>query len=104
MEPPYQELRDLLAKILEWWDENGKMRERIGELIKRKGMRTFLRAVGLPAVPQMVKTHGQPVCILLARRDQKGGKVRWERQILALPITKIPSPDNPEKLWEMEIP
>jgi len=56
LEPPYQELKDLLAKIMDWWDENGKMRERIGELIKRLGMRTFLRAVGLPAVPQMVKT------------------------------------------------
>jgi sulfite reductase alpha subunit len=55
LEPPYQELKDLLGKIMEWWDENGKMRERIGELINRLGMRTFLRAVGLPAVPQMVK-------------------------------------------------
>jgi len=55
VEPPYQELKDLLGKIMEWWDENGKMRERIGELINRLGMRTFLRAVGLPPVPQMVK-------------------------------------------------
>ncbi len=55
MEPPYQELKDLLAKILDWWDENGKSRERIGELINRVGMRTFLKAIGLTAVPQMVK-------------------------------------------------
>ena len=56
LEPPYTELKDLLGKIMEWWDENGKMRERIGELINRLSMRNFLRAVGLPAVPQMVKT------------------------------------------------
>ena len=56
LEPPYQELKDLLGKVMEWWDENGKMRERIGELINRLGMRTFLRAVGLPPVPQMVKS------------------------------------------------
>jgi len=55
LEPPYQELKDLIFKIQDWWDENGKMRERLGELINRLGMRTFLRAVGLPAIPQMVK-------------------------------------------------
>ena len=55
VEPPYQELMDLIAKIMDWWDENGKSRERIGELINRLGMRTFLRAVGLKPIPQMVK-------------------------------------------------
>ena len=54
LEPPYTELKDLIAKILDWWSETGRSRERIGELIKRVGMRTFLRAVGLPALPQMV--------------------------------------------------
>jgi sulfite reductase alpha subunit len=56
LEPPYTELKDLIARILDWWDENGKMRERVGELINRLGMRTFLRGVGLKPVPQMVKT------------------------------------------------
>ncbi|HUH65311.1 MAG TPA: dissimilatory-type sulfite reductase subunit alpha [Syntrophales bacterium] len=55
LEPPYKELKDLVLKIQDWWSENGRSRERVGELIKRLGMRTFLRAVGLPAVPQMVK-------------------------------------------------
>lgn len=54
LEPPYTELKDLILKILDWWSENGRSRERVGELIKRVGMRTFLRAVDLPAVPQMV--------------------------------------------------
>jgi sulfite reductase alpha subunit len=55
IEPPYKELKDLILKIIDWWSENGRSRERVGELIKRVGMRTFLRAVELPAVPQMVK-------------------------------------------------
>lgn len=55
VEPPYTELKDLISKVQEWWDENGKMRERLGELINRLGMRTFLKGIGLPAVPQMVK-------------------------------------------------
>ena len=55
LKPPYKELKDLITKITDWWSENGKSRERVGELIKRVGMRIFLRDVGLPAVPQMVK-------------------------------------------------
>lgn len=54
-EDDYKELKDLLDKMWEWWDENGKVRERIGELIYRKGMRTFLKEVGLKPQPQMVK-------------------------------------------------
>jgi len=55
LEPPYDELKNLIERIQDWWDENGKSRERLGELITRLGMRVFLKAVGLPAVPQMVK-------------------------------------------------
>jgi len=54
LEPPYQELKDLLEKMWDWWDENGKMRERIGELISRVGMRIFLREMELDPIPQMV--------------------------------------------------
>jgi sulfite reductase alpha subunit len=55
MEPPYEEFKDLVSRIWEWWDENGKMRERLGELINRLGMRAFLKAIDLPAVPQMIR-------------------------------------------------
>ena len=55
VEPPYAEIKDLLRKIWDWWDENGRPRERVGELIERLGMRTFLKAVDLKPVPQMIK-------------------------------------------------
>ncbi len=55
MEPPYTEVKELLRKILDWWDENGRVRERVAELIERIGFRHFLRAIGLKPVPQMVK-------------------------------------------------
>jgi sulfite reductase alpha subunit len=55
MEEPFDEFKDLVERIWEWWDENGKMRERLGELINRLGMRSFLKAVDLPAVPQMIR-------------------------------------------------
>jgi len=54
MEPPYDETKELLRKIWEWWDENGRSRERIAELIERMGLKTFLRAVDLKPLPQMV--------------------------------------------------
>jgi sulfite reductase alpha subunit len=55
MEPPYTEFKELLEKIWDWWDENGKMRERLGELINRLGMRNFLKAVDLQPEPQMIR-------------------------------------------------
>ena len=55
MEPPYTEFKDLVEKIWDWWDENGKMRERLGELINRLGMRAFLKAMDLEAIPQMIR-------------------------------------------------
>ncbi len=54
MEPPYNELKELLQKVWEWWDENGKTRERVAELIERVGMGNFLREMELEPVPQMV--------------------------------------------------
>ncbi len=56
MEEPFDELKELTSNITEWWAEHGKNRERVGELIMRLGMRAFLEAVGLPPVPQTVKT------------------------------------------------
>ena len=52
--PPYTELKELIDKILEWWDENGRTRERVGETIYRLGMAKFLKAIGVPATPQQV--------------------------------------------------
>ncbi len=54
MKPPYTELIDLLTKIFDYWGDNGKSRERVGELIDRVGMATFLEAIGLKPAPQMV--------------------------------------------------
>ena len=55
MEPPYDEVKDLLRKIWEWWDENGRTRERIAELIETDGPQDLPAGDGLKPVPQMVK-------------------------------------------------
>ena len=54
MEPPYKEFIDLVRNIQDWWDENAKFRERIGELVKRVGLRMLLKELGMDAIPQMV--------------------------------------------------
>lgn len=54
LKPPYNNLKELITKIVDFWADNGKNRERIGELIDRLGMSAFLTAVGLEPSPQMV--------------------------------------------------
>lgn len=53
-EAPFKELTELVDNMIEWWDDNAKPRERIGELIEVKGMRPFLEAIGVPPQPQQV--------------------------------------------------
>ena len=48
--------KEYWEKAMDWWDENGKVRERIAELIDRVGFDTFLKAMDIEPVPQMVKT------------------------------------------------
>ena len=54
VEPPYTEIKELLEKIWDWWDEHGRNRERIAETIGRLGLKDFLKAVDLKPIPQMV--------------------------------------------------
>ncbi len=54
MKAPYTELKDLVEKIWEFWDEHGKNRERVGELIVRVGLGNFLEAIEVEPIPQMI--------------------------------------------------
>ena len=56
MESPYDEFTELIGNITEWWSENGKNRERVGELMLRLGMRAFFKGVGLEPPAQTVRT------------------------------------------------
>jgi sulfite reductase alpha subunit len=55
LDDDYGNLTELIENIIEWWDDNAKPRERIGELIEVKGMRPFLEAIGVDPQPQQVK-------------------------------------------------
>ena len=54
MEPPYEDLKELVHAIWELWSENGKNRERVGEFIQRIGLSNFLEQIGLEPVPEMI--------------------------------------------------
>ncbi len=47
-------LKELISRVWEFWDEHGKNRERVGELIQRVGMANFLDAIGLEPIPEMI--------------------------------------------------
>jgi len=55
MEPPYDELKDLIMRITEFWGDNGKNRERVAELVERIGMSAFLKGIGVKPCAQMVR-------------------------------------------------
>jgi sulfite reductase alpha subunit len=54
LEPPYEELKDLVERIWDFWGEYGKNRERVGELMQRVGLGNFLEAIEVEPLPQMV--------------------------------------------------
>jgi sulfite reductase alpha subunit len=71
LEKPYDNLEDLIRKLWEWWDEHGKNRERIGELVDRLGMRNMLEFTGLPPVAQMVKAPRSNPYVFWSAEDVK---------------------------------
>ncbi len=54
IEPPYQEIKDMVENIWDLWCEEGKNRERVGEFIQRVGLGNFLEEVEIEPVPEMV--------------------------------------------------
>jgi sulfite reductase alpha subunit len=54
LEPPYDDLKDLIERIWELWGEHGKNRERVGEFIQRVGMGNFLEEIEVEPIPEMV--------------------------------------------------
>ncbi len=54
MEPPYEDLKELVEEIWDFWGEHGKNRERVGEFIQRIGLGNFLEQIGLEPTPEMV--------------------------------------------------
>jgi len=77
-EAPYDNIKEFIEKVWEWWMEEGKNRERLGELIQRQSLPKFLEVLELPAAPQMVKEPRSNPYILWKEEDVPGG---WSRDI-----------------------
>ena len=77
-EPPYDNIKDAIDRIQEYWIEEGKNRERIGEMIQRIGLPRFLEACGLPPAPQHVWRPRENPYIFWKAEDVPGG---FERDI-----------------------
>ncbi len=80
MEPPYDEFKDFVDKVWEWWMEEGKNRERLGELIQRKSLQEFLRIAELKPIPQMVKEPRSNPYVFWGEDEVEGG---WKRDVKA---------------------
>jgi sulfite reductase alpha subunit len=78
MEPPFDELKEIIDKAFDWWMEEGKNRERLGELIQRKSLQEFLRILELEPDPRMLVEPRSNPYIFWKEEEVEGG---WERDI-----------------------
>jgi len=77
-EEPYDEIKEVIEGIWDWWMEEGKNRERLGELIKRQGFQKLLEATGIDPDPRMVQEPRSNPYIFWKEDEVEGG---WERDI-----------------------
>ena len=79
VEAPYTAIKEnVIEPIWDWWMEEGKNRERLGELMKRQGLQRLLEAMGADPVPQMVQEPRHNPYIFWKEDEVEGG---WERDI-----------------------
>jgi sulfite reductase alpha subunit len=77
-EAPYDEIKEVIEGIWDWWMEEGKNRERLGELIKRQGLQKMLEMLGLKPDPRMVQEPRHNPYIFWKEEEVEGG---WTRDV-----------------------
>ncbi len=77
-EDKYAEIKELIENIWDWWMEEGKNRERLGELMKRQGFQKLLEVTGLDPDPRMVQEPRHNPYIFWKEEEVPGG---WGRDI-----------------------
>jgi len=78
VEDPYDEIKEVIENLWDWWMEEGKNRERIGELMKRQGFQKMLEVTGLKPLAQHVKEPRSNPYVFWREDEVEGG---WERDI-----------------------
>ncbi|MDH3359803.1 MAG: sulfite reductase, dissimilatory-type subunit alpha, partial [Desulfobulbaceae bacterium] len=69
----FQELGDFIENVWDWWMENGKNRERLGETMQRVGLPTFLKVIDVEPIPQHVKEPRSNPYVFWAEEEVEGG-------------------------------
>ena len=77
-EEPYEEIKEVIEAIWDWWMEEGKNRERVGELMKRQGFQKLLEVTGIEPDPRMVQEPRSNPYIFWKEDEVEGG---WTRDI-----------------------
>ncbi len=75
--PDFQEVKDIVEKIWDWWMEEGKNRERIGETMRRMSLQKVLEVVGVEPQAVHVKYPRENPYIFW-KEEEVGG---WDRPI-----------------------
>ncbi len=72
-EEPYDEIKEVIENIWDWWMEEGKNRERLGELMKRQGFQKLLEVTGIKPDPRMVSEPRSNPYIFWKEDEVEGG-------------------------------
>jgi len=78
VEEPYDEIKEVIENMWDWWMEEGKNRERIGELMKRQGFQKLLKVTGIEPDPRHVQEPRTNPYIFWNEDEVEGG---WERDV-----------------------
>ena len=77
-EEPYDEIKEVIENIWDWWMEEGKNRERLGELMKRQGFQKLLEVTGIDPDPRQVQAPRHNPYIFWKADEVPGG---FERDV-----------------------
>ncbi|MFO7839476.1 MAG: dissimilatory-type sulfite reductase subunit alpha [Desulfosalsimonadaceae bacterium] len=77
-EDEYAKIKELIENVWDWWMEEGKNRERLGELMKRQSFQKLLEVTGLDPDPRMVQEPRHNPYIFWKEEEVPGG---WDRDI-----------------------
>jgi sulfite reductase alpha subunit len=78
-EAPYTKIKEtVIEPIWDWWMEEGKNRERLGELMKRQGLQKLIEVLGVDPDPRMVQEPRSNPYIFWKEDEVEGG---FERDI-----------------------
>jgi len=75
---PFDEIKEVIESIWDWWMDEGKNRERLGETLKRLGFQKALEVTGIKPMAQHVKEPRTNPYIFWKEDEVPGG---WTRDI-----------------------